>query len=90
MFFDYKISIFLRLNGRFLGVSGPFEVPGEVNGQLLGMSVSLTTSFQATQDGTMSVNVANCSTFIQQSNFVLNPEGPLSALVKAFEVDFVI
>jgi hypothetical protein len=78
----------ISLTGRFLGVSGPFQVPGEVNGQMLGMSVSLTTSFQATPDGTMAVNVVNCSTVIQQSNFVLSPEGPLSTIVKTFELGF--
>lgn len=36
----------------------------------------------------MSVNVVNCTTFIQQSNFVLSPEGPLSTIVKTFEVGY--
>jgi hypothetical protein len=52
------------------------------------MSVALTTAFQATPDGTMQVNVVNCTTVIQQSNFVLSPEGPLSTIVKTFEVGF--
>ncbi|KAI6181005.1 LBP / BPI / CETP family protein [Aphelenchoides besseyi] len=78
----------ISLAGRFLGVSdsGLFSVPGQMNAQLSGMSVSLTTSFRVTPDGTMAVNVINCTTLIQQSNFVLSPEGPLSTLVKAFEI----
>ncbi|CAD5226214.1 unnamed protein product [Bursaphelenchus xylophilus] len=77
----------ISLAGRFLGVAGAgvFQVPGQVSGHMSGMSVSLTTSFRATPDGLMSVNVVNCSTVIQQSNFVLNPEGPLSTIVKTFE-----
>lgn len=61
-------------------------MPGKVRGQLLGMSVALSTSFRATADGLMAVNVVNCSTVIQQSQFVLDPEGPLSTVVKTFEV----
>ncbi|KAI6218366.1 LBP / BPI / CETP family protein [Aphelenchoides fujianensis] len=76
----------ISLTGRFLGVSGPFQVPGTVNGQMSGMSVALTTAFRATPDGTMAVNVVNCSTVILQSNFILSPEGPLSAILKTFEV----
>ncbi|CAD5219466.1 unnamed protein product [Bursaphelenchus okinawaensis] len=77
----------ISLAGRFLGVAGAgvFQVPGQVSGHMSGMSVSLTTSFRATQDGLMAVNVVNCSTVIQQSNFVLQPEGPLSTIVKTFE-----
>jgi hypothetical protein len=92
-FFFFKIhkipnSLIFSLTGRFLGVSGLFQVPGEVNGQLLGMSIALTTSFQTTPDGTMQVNVVNCTTVIQQSQFVLSPEGPLSTIVKTFEARF--
>ncbi|KAI6175334.1 LBP / BPI / CETP family protein [Aphelenchoides bicaudatus] len=76
----------ISLAGRFLGVAGLLQVSGGVSGQLLGMSVGLTTSFQATPDGTMQVTVVNCTTVIQQSNFVLSPEGPLSTIVKTFEV----
>jgi hypothetical protein len=83
---DSPQGLTFSLTGRFLGVSGLFEVPGGVSGQLVGMSLSLTTSFRAAPDGTMTVNVVNCSTVIQQSNFVLAPEGPLSTLVKTFEV----
>ncbi|KAI1715687.1 bactericidal permeability-increasing protein [Ditylenchus destructor] len=80
-------GIGITLAGRFLGVSGPFQVAGRVNGQLTGLRIGLTTSFRTTpHDGLMAVNVVNCSTSLQQSHFNLDPEGPLSAVVKAFEL----
>uniref|UniRef100_A0AC35FU32 Lipid-binding serum glycoprotein C-terminal domain-containing protein n=1 Tax=Panagrolaimus sp. PS1159 TaxID=55785 RepID=A0AC35FU32_9BILA len=76
----------ISLAGRFLGQSGVFQVPGYVHGDLIGMSVSIVASFRATQDGLMSVQVANCSTVVAQSRFNLEPEGPLGPIVKTFEL----
>uniref|UniRef100_A0A914CDS3 Lipid-binding serum glycoprotein C-terminal domain-containing protein n=2 Tax=Acrobeloides nanus TaxID=290746 RepID=A0A914CDS3_9BILA len=75
----------ISLAGRFLGSAGVFQVPGYVHGDLNGMSVSMVVSFKATQDGLMAVNVLNCSTIIYQSQFYLEPEGPLGPVVKTFE-----
>uniref|UniRef100_A0A915CW00 Lipid-binding serum glycoprotein N-terminal domain-containing protein n=1 Tax=Ditylenchus dipsaci TaxID=166011 RepID=A0A915CW00_9BILA len=76
----------ITIGGRFLGETGPFQVPGRVQGQLSGMRISLTTSFRATPDGLMAVNVANCSTTLRHSQFTLYPEGPLGPVVKTFEI----
>lgn len=78
----------IRLGGRFLGVSGVFQVPGYVHGQLNGMSMTLVVSFKALPDGLMAVQVINCSTVVSQIQFNLEPEGPLGPIVKTFEVCF--
>lgn len=82
MFFKF----IYRLSGRFLGVAGPFNVPGSVHGQISNLGMSLLTSFRSTSNGLISVNVENCASNVQYSQFTLNPEGPLSAIVKMFEV----
>uniref|UniRef100_A0A7E4ZUG4 BPI2 domain-containing protein n=1 Tax=Panagrellus redivivus TaxID=6233 RepID=A0A7E4ZUG4_PANRE len=75
----------ISLDGRFLGESGVFQVPGYVHGDLVGMTVSVVVSFKALPDGLMSVQVVNCSTVVAQVHFSLEPEGPLGPVVKAFE-----
>ncbi|KAK0399766.1 hypothetical protein QR680_003204 [Steinernema hermaphroditum] len=76
----------ITLTGRFLGTTALFTVPGIVHGDIRQMTLALTTNFHATQEGLMAVNVVNCSTVIGYSQFTLNPEGPLSAVVKSFEL----
>ena len=76
----------ISLGGRFLGVSGVFQVPGYVHGDLIGMSMTIVASFRATPEGLMEVRVVNCSTVINQILFNLEPEGPLGPIVKTFEV----
>ncbi|KAE9553522.1 hypothetical protein FO519_003271 [Halicephalobus sp. NKZ332] len=75
----------ISLGGRFLGVSGVFQIPGYVHGDLIGMSMTIVVSFKATPDGLMAVQVVNCSTVISQIQFNLEPEGPLGPVVKTFE-----
>uniref|UniRef100_A0AC34Q3I8 Uncharacterized protein n=1 Tax=Panagrolaimus sp. JU765 TaxID=591449 RepID=A0AC34Q3I8_9BILA len=75
----------INLGGRFLGVSGVFQVPGYVHGSLRGMSMTIVASFKATPEGLMSVQVVNCSTVIAEIQFTLEPEGPLGPVVKTFE-----
>lgn len=74
------------MSGRFLGVSGPFQIPGAVFGDITGLDISIQTAFRATNEGYMAVNVANCLSRVQHSQFILSPEGPLSGIVKIFEV----
>uniref|UniRef100_A0A1I8AFI1 BPI2 domain-containing protein n=1 Tax=Steinernema glaseri TaxID=37863 RepID=A0A1I8AFI1_9BILA len=76
----------ITLTGRFLGTTPLFTVPGIVHGDIRQMTIALTTNFHTTQEGLMAVNVVNCSTVIGYSQFTLNPEGPLSAIVKTFEL----
>ncbi|TMS39191.1 hypothetical protein L596_005756 [Steinernema carpocapsae] len=76
----------ISLKGRFLGTTPLFTVPGVVHGDVRQMTIALTTSFRTTPEGHMAVNVVNCTTIIGYSQFTLSPEGPLSTIVKTFEV----
>lgn len=76
------------MSGRFLGSTGPFQIPGSVFGQITGLDISIQTAFRVNPEGYMTVNVVNCLSHVRTSQFILSPEGPLSGIVKIFEVFF--
>ncbi|XGW26548.1 hypothetical protein V3C99_007282 [Haemonchus contortus] len=75
----------ISLAGAFYGTGGPFQVEGFVDGSITGMTVALTAEFATSVDGTMGVQVPNCSTVITHSHFNIDPQGPMGPLVKTLE-----
>lgn len=89
-FFNKKkvraVLVIFRIAGDFFGQAGLFQVSGQTEGVLNGLTVALTSELLVQQDGSMIVKVPNCSTIIQRSHFNLHPEGPLGPIIKTFEV----
>ncbi|CAJ0959412.1 unnamed protein product, partial [Mesorhabditis belari] len=75
----------IQIAGSFDGTAPPFQLSGNLDGFIQGMTIAMTAEFIRTEPGLINVRVSNCSTIIQQSNFNIYPTGPTSGLIKAFE-----
>ncbi|CAB3398687.1 unnamed protein product [Caenorhabditis bovis] len=75
----------LSLSSHFFASAPPLQFEGSLDGSIVGMTIALTAELLATQTGSMSAIVRNCSAIVARSHVILNPVGPMGIFLKTFE-----